>query len=365
MRFLFRNLRSLGPNPQELLSGVEVVSPFKKITAPLRGAGGWLLGSLLLLVGCQSPPPPQLVIYSARSEHLMTPLFTAYTEKTGVTISHLTDGAGPLIQRLRSEGASTPADIFIAVDAGSLWYAKKMALLQPLDPKTQASIPENLRDPEGYWIGLTARARTAVYHRDRVTDAIPTTYEDLANPRWKGRLLLRSARHVYNQSLVAMHIHDLGETKTATMLKGWVDNLAAPPFDSDTHVLRAIEAGQGDVGIVNSYYFGRYQAENPDTRLQIVWLDPEKGTHINISGAGITAHATHVAEANDFLTWLSSPEAQKILADSNHEFPVVEGVTPNPTVQAWGTFRQNPIPVHHYGEYQADAMRLLDHAGYR
>ena len=200
----------------------------------------------------------EIVVYSARNEHLIKPVFELYTKQTGVHIKYITDKAPVLLQRIKAEGENTSADLLLTVDAGNLWHAAKQGILEPVvSGVLSANIPEHLRDPDNKWFGLSVRARTMVYSTERVKPHELTTYEDLSKPEWKGRLVLRTSKKVYNQSLVAMLIGEHGEQKAADIIKGWVNNLAAPPFSNDTKVMQAIISGQGDVGIVNSYYFGR------------------------------------------------------------------------------------------------------------
>jgi len=309
----------------------------------------------------------EVVVYSARKEHLIKPLFDRYTQETGVSIRYITDKAGPLLQRLRAEDKRTPADMLITVDAGNLWHAAENGVLAAIDSDTlNANVPANLRDPEGRWFGLSERARTIVYSTERVKPAELGSYEDLADPKWKGRLCLRTSKKVYNQSLVATLIARLGEPEAERIVAGWVANLAAAPFSNDTKAMQAVEAGQCDVTIVNTYYFGRLQKKQPDIKLGLFWAKQDSsGTHINVSGAGVTRHAKHPEAAQALLEWLSSEAAQAEFAGSNMEFPVNAKVAPDATVMAWGKFKPDALNVSEAGRLQADAIRLMDRAGYR
>ena len=230
------------------------------------------VSTLLLTSFTGSAIATEVVVYSARNEHLIEPLFKEFTEETGINIRFITDKAGTLVQRLKTEGARTPADVLITVDAGNLWYAADQGLLQPVTSETLLrNIPEHLRDPEGKWYGLSVRARTIVYNTQKVKPEELSTYAALGDPNWKGRLLLRTSKKVYNQSLVAMLISEHGVEKAEGIVKSWVQNLAADPFSNDTKVMEAIVAGQGDVGIVNSYYYGRLIKEKPDLPLALYW----------------------------------------------------------------------------------------------
>lgn len=323
------------------------------------------LGALAL--GTVAAHAAEVVIYSARKEHLLKPLLDAYRAKTGVETRYLTDKAGPLLARLEAEGQNTPADMLITVDAGNLWHAAQTGLLAPVTSSLLAThIPERLRDPENRWFGLSIRARTVVYSTARVKPGDLSTYEGLAAPQWKGRLCLRTSKKVYNQSLVAMMIARHGEAATENTVRGWVANLAAPVFSNDTKLMEAIIAGRCDAGIVNTYYFGRLQKKKPGIPLALFWPNQmSSGTHINVSGAGITRHAKHAAEAIKLLEWFSTPEAQRLFADLNMEYPANPKVQPHATVASWGTFRGEELNVSLAGKFQADAVRLMDRAGYK
>ena len=331
-----------------------------------KSARRWVAAMLFGLPGL-GLAAEEIVVYSARNEQLIKPLFDAYTQETGTQIKFLTDSEGPLLEKLKTEGAATPADLLITVDAGNLWLAAKEGVLANVQSKTlEANIPAHLRDPDGYWFGLSVRARTIVYHTGRAKPAELSTYEDLASPKWKGRLCLRTSKKVYNQSLVAMMIARQGEAKTEEIVKGWVANLATEPLPDDTKVMEAIAAGQCDVGIVNTYYYGRLMKKRPDLKLALFWPNQQdRGVHVNVSGAGITAHAKHKAAAIKFLQWLSSEKAQNLFADENLEYPANRKVKPHPNVAAWGSFKQDTINVSEAGRLQVQAVKLMDRAGYK
>jgi iron(III) transport system substrate-binding protein len=309
----------------------------------------------------------ELVVYSARKEHLIRPLFETYTKETKVKINYITDKAAVLMQRVKAEGQTTPADFLITVDAGNLWRAAQEGILQPVSSKILAeNIPSHLRDPGNRWFGLSIRARTIVYNSQKVAPNELSTYENLAESNWKGRLILRTSKKVYNQSLVAMLITEHGKAQTEEILRGWVKNLAAPPFSSDTKVLEAIAAGQGDVGIVNTYYVGRLLKKKPNLPLKIFWPNQHaNGVHVNVSGGGVVAHGQNKEAAIKLLEWLSSEQAQNLYADVNLEYPANPRVSPDPVVAAWGKFKQNPINLENAGKFQARAIQLMDRAGYK
>jgi iron(III) transport system substrate-binding protein len=309
----------------------------------------------------------ELVVYSARNEQLIKPLFDAYTKETGTQIKFLTGSEGALLEKLKTEGAASPADILLTVDAGNLWLAAYEGVLAKTRSKTlETNIPAHLRDPDGQWFGLSVRARTIAYNPNKVKPADLSTYEDLASPKWKGRLCLRTSKKVYNQSLTAMLIAQHGETKAEEIVKGWVANLATDPIADDTKTLEAIAAGQCDVGIVNTYYYGRLMKKDAKLPLVLFWPNQnDRGVHVNVSGAGVSAHSKNKREAAKFLEWLSSEKAQNLFADVNLEYPANPKVKPDETVAAWGSFKQDNINVAQAGKLQAAAVKLMDRAGYK
>lgn len=323
--------------------------------------------ALCAALAAQALSAAEVVVYSARNEQLIKPVFERFTRETGVQVKFLTDKEAPLIARLKAEGAATPADVLLTVDAGNLWLAAQEDLFRPLSsPTLTANIPAHLRDPDNRWFGLSVRARTIVYNPRKVKPAALTTYEALAGPEWKGRLCLRTSKKVYNQSLVAMMIAQHGEAKTEEIVRGWVANLATEPFSDDTRLINAVAAGQCDVGIVNTYYFGRLLKKNPTFNAKLFWPNQnDSGVHVNVSGAGVTRHAKHPAEAQRLLEWLSQPAAQSLFADLDLEYPANPKVKPDPVVAAWGRFKPNLINVAKAGELQAAAVKLMDRAGYR
>lgn len=309
----------------------------------------------------------EVVVYSARNEQLIKPMFDAYTKETGVKIKFITDKEGPLMQRLKVEGENTPADLLLTVDAGNLWQAAQEGLLKPVKSKILSSnIPSYLRDPGNQWFGLSVRARTLVYNTQKLKPNELSTYEDLADPKWKGRLCLRTSKKVYNQSLVAMMIAEHGEVKTEQIVRGWVANLATDVFPDDTKLMEAIAAGQCDVGIVNTYYYGRLIEKSPKLPLALFWPNQStNGVHVNVSGAGVTKYAKHPQAAVKLLEWLSSKRAQNLFADVNLEYPANPVIKADPVVAAWGSFKQNPINVTKAGELQTAAVKLMDRAEYK
>ncbi|WP_295748193.1 extracellular solute-binding protein [Undibacterium sp.] len=309
----------------------------------------------------------EVVVYSARNEQLIKPLFDAYTKQTGVQIKFVTDKEGPLMERLKAEAANTPADMLITVDAGNLWQAANQGLLQPVVSTTlNANIPAHLRDPKNQWFGLSVRARTIFFNSQKLKATDLSSYEDLADAKWKGKLCLRTSKKVYNQSLTAMLIDEHGEAKTEQIIKGWVANLATDVFADDTKMLEAIAAGQCEVGIANTYYYGRLMEKKPTLPIAIFWANQNaKGVHVNVSGAGVTKYAKNPAGAQKLLEWLSSDKAQNLFTDLDMEYPANPAVKADPKLLAWGPFKQNLINVNKAGELQTSAVKLMDRAGYK
>lgn len=329
----------------------------------------WLTTALLglLLLPALAPAADEVVVYSARKEHLIKPLFDRYTQLTDTKISYITDKAGPLLARLQAEGRRTPADMLITVDAGNLWQAAEAGVLAELDSETLAhNVPGQYRDPGNRWFGMSVRARTIAYNSDKLKPTDLSTYEDLADPKWRGRLCLRTAKKVYNQSLVATLIARHGEEQAEAIVKGWVANLATPPFSNDTKTLKAVAAGRCDVAIVNTYYFGRLKEKEPQIPLALFWPNQQtSGVHVNVSGAGITQHAKHPEAAVKLLEWLSGEEAQGMFGGLNKEYPVNPNVDWTDEVKAWGEFKADDLNVSTAGKLQRAAIQLMDRAGYR
>ena len=308
-----------------------------------------------------------VTIYSSRNEQLIKPLLDKYTEATGIKVELVTDKAGPLMERLKAEGDNTPADMFLTVDAGNLWQASEQGLLQPIASEiVDSNVPAKYRDPEGQWTGLSLRARTIMYDPSKVEATDLSTYADLAEPKWKGKLYLRTSNSVYNQSLVGSMIENLGEEKTEQVVRGWVDNLATDVFSNDTSMLEAIAAGQCQVGLSNSYYYGRILDENPSFPVKIFWANQDTtGTHVNVSGAGVVAGSDNPDGALKLIEWLSSDQAQGLYASSDKEYPVKEGIDESEMLRSWGEFKRDDISVQKFGSLQTQAIQLMDKAGYK
>ena len=310
--------------------------------------------------------PQQLVIYTSRAEYLLKPVLDKYSAKYSVQFRYMQDKAAALVQKLITEGKHTQADLLITVDAGNLWFATQNDLLTSLTSKTLATtVPVHLRADDMSWVGLSVRARPIVYNARRVNVKELHSYEELANEKWRGKLCLRTGKKVYNRSLVAMLLEMHGAKKTEAILKGWVQNLAAPVFSSDTKVIEAIKAGQCALGIVNTYYLGRLLKKDPAYPVRIFWPNQTSyGAHVNVSGAGIVRHSRNHRAALAVLEWLSQGEAQRMFAELNLEYPVNSKIAQHTIVHRWGKFKASNISLARIGSLQKEAIRVMDRAGY-
>ena len=326
-----------------------------------------LLTSLAVQPALMAADPVTLTLYSSRKAHLIEPVLELYTKQTGIRFNLHTGKPGPILERLAAAGKNGGADVLLTVDAGNLWHAAERGLLVPVDSEALVqSVPAALRDPENRWFGFSKRARTLAYNTEKISPDDLSSYEDLADPKWKERLCLRTSKKVYNQSLVATLIAHHGEEAAEETVKGWVANLVAEPFSNDTKALQAVAMGQCDVTIVNTYYYGRLMRKEPDLKLALFWPNQDsQGVHVNISGGGLLALSKHPQEAQAFLEWLAQPEAQGLFAELNLEYPVREDIPPAPEVQTWGEFQGDSMNLAEAGRLQAEAVRLMDRAGYR
>lgn len=312
-------------------------------------------------------------VYSHRHYDSDQELFRRFTEATGIQVNVVTASADELITRLENEGASSPADVLITVDAGRLQRAKERGLLQPIESTVlEANVPEHLRDRDNQWFGLTQRARILVYHTGRVQPEELSTYEALAAPEWKGRVLIRSSSNVYNQSLLAAMIAHLGAEKAEEWAAGIVENMARPPSGGDTDQIKAVAAGAGDVAVSNSYYLARMiESSDPEERRVAEQVAPffpnqgDRGTHVNVSGAGVTSSSSNRENAIRLLEFLSDDEAQAVFAEANGEYPVKPGVPWSEVLQEWGEFKQDELDLTRLGELNGEAVRIADRVGWR
>jgi iron(III) transport system substrate-binding protein len=312
-------------------------------------------------------------LYSARHYDSDNAIYQGFTQKTGIKVNLIEADADKLIERIQSEGAKSPADLLITVDSVRLWRAQEAGLLQPIDSKLlKSAIPESLREPTGLWFGFTRRARVIMYNKSRVKPSELSTYENLADPKWKGRLIVRSSSHVYSQALVGSILAKHGEQKTEAWAKGIVANFARSPEGNDTAQIKSIAAGQGDLTLVNTYYLPRLakskKAEEREIAAKIGVFFPnqsDRGTHINISGGGVLKTAPNKAAAIQLLEYLASKEAQQIFAASNNEYPAIEGVDIDPVLESYGKFKQDNLNAAIYGRSNATALKIMDRAGWK
>jgi iron(III) transport system substrate-binding protein len=312
-------------------------------------------------------------VYSHRHYDTDRQLFAQFTAETGIRVNVVTGAADELLMRLQSEGASSPADLLITVDAGRLQRARERGLLQAVESAVlRSNVPARYRDPDGHWYGLTMRARVLVYARDRVDPAEIATYASLTEPRWQRRVLVRSSENVYNQSLLATMLARDGEAAALSWARGIARNMARSPSGGDTDQVKAVAAGVGDVAISNTYYVAKLatsgDAEDRRVyeRLGVVFPDQGgRGTHVNISGAGVTAHAPNRSNAVRLLEFLTGAEAQRLFAEGNQEYPVRPGVPVSEVLRSWGDFQADTADLLRLGELNAQAVMLFDRAGWR
>ncbi len=332
-------------------------------------AGVLLASSLLPAFAAEQ----EVNVYSARKEALILPLLQRFEAQTGIEVNLVTGKADALLKRLEAEGRSTPADLFITTDAGRLQRAKDAGVLQPVNnPKLLQRVPVQLRDRDLNWFGLSERARVIFYARDRVDPSELSTYEALTDPRWKGRICIRSSGNIYNQSLVASMIESHGVDKTEAWARGLVANLARKPAGGDTDQLRAAAAGLCDIAVANTYYYGRLVNSKKEKDRQVAeslglfWPNQAgRGAHINVSGAGVTRHAKHREAAERLLEFLASAEAQAWYAEVNNEYPVVADAPVSATLRGFGEFKADDLNLTSLGENNRAAVELMDRAGWR
>ncbi len=329
--------------------------------------------ALALLLSTPALAVEEVNVYSARKEALIKPLLERFTQQTGIEVNLLTGKAKTLLKRLQSEGRNTPADLLLTTDAGNLHAATVAGLLQPVDSAVlKAAVPEHLRDPEDRWYALSTRSRVIVYSKERVAASELSTYEDLASPKWKGRLCIRSSSNIYNQSLLASLIRHNGIEQAEAWARGVVANMARPPKGNDRAQVKAVAVGICDIAVVNTYYLGVMlekdeRQRKAASRVAVFFPNQEgRGAHINISGAGIVKGAKHRDHALRLLEFLVSDEAQRWYAGVNHEYPVKAGIPVSDIVQAWGyPFKQDRLNVSELGRYNAEAVRVFDRAGWK
>ena len=312
-------------------------------------------------------------VYSAREEQLIKPLLDAFSKDTGIKVNLVTGDDDPLLERLKREGANSPADVLITADAGRLYRATQNGSLQAIQSaKLNQAVPANLRDPENRWFGLTYRARVIFYNKDKVKPNELSIYEALADPQWQGRVCVRSSNSIYNQSLLASMIQADGAAQAENWAKGLVNNFARAPAGGDRDQIKAVAAGQCDVALANTYYYaqmlyGKDAAQKAAaSKVGLFWPNQNnRGTHINISGAGVTTSAKNKENAIKLLEYMVLDDAQRWYSSTNGEFPVKPGTTASPELQSWGNFKRDPVNLSVLGKNNAQAVMLMDKAGWQ
>ena len=325
-----------------------------------------LLLSLFIIFSC-AKDSSELTVYTSRQPQLIEPIVEQFTNETGIKVNLLSGNAQELIERIHIEGEDSPADIFMTVDAGVLWQAAERDILAKIDSEIlNKNIPAHLRDSKNEWFGLSKRARTIVFSSDQFKDNDFSTYEDLADPKWKGKLCLRTSKKVYNRSLIASMIDAYGFDKSKEVVSGWVSNLATEVFSNDTNALKAVSSGQCGITIVNTYYLARLLDDPEYNNLSLFWANQsDRGVHVNISGAGVVKTSKNKKNAVLFLEYLSSNKAQDFYASANKEYPVLIGAKIDESIENWGSFSEHTINVSKLGSLQKEAVFLAQEVGYK
>lgn len=339
----------------------------------MRQACTLLTASLLFALSPAVASEKILNLYSSRHYQTDEALYESFTRKTGIRINRIEAGEDALIERLRNEGARSPADVLLTVDAGRLWRAEQLGLFRPVkSPVLTERIPAALRHPEGLWFSFSIRARPILYRKGAVDPLLIQRYEDLADPRWKGKVCIRSSGNMYNLSLMGSMIAASGPDKAEQWAKGVVANFARPPKGGDTDQLKAVAAGECQIALANTYYYVRLlKSAKPDERrvaekLGVIFPNQgDRGAHVNVSGAGVLKHAPNRESAVKFLEYLASDEAQAYFANGNNEYPVSGPVRGNPELAGLGEFRRDSVNVTLLGRNQAAAQQIYDRAGWR
>ncbi|HXV49102.1 MAG TPA: Fe(3+) ABC transporter substrate-binding protein [Candidatus Binatia bacterium] len=333
-------------------------------------------GLVLLAVTTSQAVAQQKVLnlYTARHYSTDESFYTGYTKSTGIKINRIEGGEDALFERIKAEGANSPADVFLTVDAARLWRAEQAGIFAPVKSAVlDKRIPAASRDADNKWFGFSARARVIAFDRSKIKPAELARYEDLAAPKWKGQICVRPSSHPYNLSLISSLINHLGEDKATDWARGVTANLARPPRGGDTDQLRAVEVGECSIAISNHYYYLRImRSEKPEDRALIekvglIWPNQgDRGTHINISGGGMLRQAPNRDAAAKFLEYLASDKAQTLFANGNNEWPIVKGVKlANPALESLGQFKTDPLPLANLGKTQAAAQRIADKVGWK
>ena len=315
-----------------------------------------------------------LNLYSARHYNTDQALYGNFSDLTGVKINRIDAEPDPLVERLKAEGDKSPCDVFLTVDASRIERARQMDLLQPVKSDVLAkAVPAHLRDPDGYWFGFSKRARVIMYNKEKVSAAeAPKNYEDLADPKWKGKVLIRASGHIYNQSLVGSILAANGPEKTEAWCKGVAANLARPPRGGDTDQIKGAAAGEGELAVSNTYYYVNLmrskKPEDKEVAAKVGVIFPNqanRGTHVNISGGAVARYAPNKEAAIKFLEYLVSAQAQKYFAEGNSEYPVVAGVALSEELKSLGTFKEDQLNARVFARNNAEALKIMDKAGWK
>ena len=314
-----------------------------------------------------------LNLYSARHYNTDEALYGNFADLTGIKVNRIDAEPDPLIERLKAEGDKSPCDVFLSVDAGRIERARQMGLFQAVSsPVLTKAVPAYLRDPDGLWFGFSKRARVIMYNKEKVNPAEAPTYESLADPKWKGRLLTRSSGNVYSQSLTGSILANLGPEKTEAWARGIAANLARAPRGGDRDQIMGVAAGEADLCLANTYYLiGLVKSKKPEDRevaskVGVIFPNQaDRGTHMNISGGAVAKYAPNREAAVKFLEYLVSPSAQKYFAEGNSEYPVVAGVDLTGELKALGSFKDDELNARVYAQYNAEALKIMDRAGWK
>ena len=314
-------------------------------------------------------------LYSQRHYAVDELQYKNFTEKTGIKVNVVKANADQLIERLKNEGDDSPADLFITVDAGKLYNARQAGVLQKISSDNiNENIISDLRDPDGFWAPITYRSRIIVYSNDRVKKSDLNSYEDLANPKWKGRLLVRSSSNAYNQALMSSLVANLGSENTEKWSSAVVSNFARDPKGSDRDQVKAIAAGQGDIAIVNSYYIGlllaseKEEEQNAGNSVSVFFPnqgEADRGSHINISAIGLTKSSPNKENAIKLIEYLTSEEAQEVYVNNSYEYPANSLVEPSDIVKSWGNFKIDKLNLNALGEFRPEALKIFDKTGWK
>ncbi len=326
-----------------------------------------IIFSLFFLFSCANQSNDELTIYTSRQPQLLEPILENFYQDTGIKVNLLSGNAQELMERIAAEGEQSKADIFMTVDAGVLWQATDRNIFSKINSFIlEDNIPSYLRDPDSHWFGLSKRARTIVYSSDQFSEGDFSSYEDLAHPKWRGKLCLRTSKKVYNRSLMASMIDAYGYDQAKEIVSGWVANLATEVFSNDTNALKAVSSGQCGVTIVNTYYLARLLDDPKYDNLQLFWANQSgRGVHVNISGAGVVKTSKNKKNAQKLLEYLSSDSAQDFYASANKEYPVLKEADIADSIKDWGSFIEDDINVSKLGSLQKEAVFLAQEVGYK